>query len=152
MHLIRLVSKILTFNVCCVPEHSIIPVSSECQHLFPAKVISGLTRWTMMSHQEFTVCLASHIDSLSELSANLVIFSDIQCLSVLVFLFNRSWASYSTCWRPVWCMRRICSSWQLWREEQVGLFTIDMSGLHCGLFWPEITYLDRKRPSDGHVN
>ncbi|XP_067234934.1 THO complex subunit 5 homolog isoform X1 [Chanodichthys erythropterus] len=35
-------------------EHSIIPVSSECQHLFPAKVISGLTRWTMMSHQEFT--------------------------------------------------------------------------------------------------
>lgn len=35
-------------------EHSIIPVSSECQHLFPAKVVSGLTRWTMMSYQEFT--------------------------------------------------------------------------------------------------
>uniref|UniRef100_A0A672RYG7 THO complex subunit 5 homolog n=1 Tax=Sinocyclocheilus grahami TaxID=75366 RepID=A0A672RYG7_SINGR len=35
-------------------EHSIIPVSSECQHLFPAKVVSGLMRWTMMSHQEFT--------------------------------------------------------------------------------------------------
>lgn len=35
-------------------EHSIIPVSSECQHLFPAKVVSGLTRWTMMSYPEFT--------------------------------------------------------------------------------------------------
>ncbi|TRY97050.1 hypothetical protein DNTS_001458 [Danionella cerebrum] len=34
-------------------EHSIIPVSSECQHLFPAKVLSALTRWTMLSHQEF---------------------------------------------------------------------------------------------------
>uniref|UniRef100_A0A673IFV8 THO complex subunit 5 homolog n=1 Tax=Sinocyclocheilus rhinocerous TaxID=307959 RepID=A0A673IFV8_9TELE len=32
----------------------IIPVSSECQHLFPAKVVSGLMRWTMMSYQEFT--------------------------------------------------------------------------------------------------
>ncbi|XP_016426268.1 THO complex subunit 5 homolog [Sinocyclocheilus rhinocerous] len=40
--------------VCSVPEHSIIPVSSECQHLFPAKVVSGLMRWTMMSYQEFT--------------------------------------------------------------------------------------------------
>lgn len=80
--------SMLNFNAtcfCCVPEHSIIPVSSECQHLFPAKVISGLTRWTMMSHQEFTVCfsqtgntsgcLASHIDSMSELSAISVIFS-----------------------------------------------------------------------------
>uniref|UniRef100_A0A673I6S6 THO complex subunit 5 homolog n=1 Tax=Sinocyclocheilus rhinocerous TaxID=307959 RepID=A0A673I6S6_9TELE len=27
---------------------------SECQHLFPAKVVSGLMRWTMMSYQEFT--------------------------------------------------------------------------------------------------
>uniref|UniRef100_A0A8C1XMH4 THO complex 5 n=1 Tax=Cyprinus carpio TaxID=7962 RepID=A0A8C1XMH4_CYPCA len=35
-------------------EHSIIPVSSECQHLFPAKVVSGLVRWTTMSCQEFT--------------------------------------------------------------------------------------------------
>uniref|UniRef100_A0A8B9R2T5 THO complex 5 n=1 Tax=Astyanax mexicanus TaxID=7994 RepID=A0A8B9R2T5_ASTMX len=36
-------------------EHSIVPVSSECQHLFPAKVVSRLARWTMMSHQDFLV-------------------------------------------------------------------------------------------------
>lgn len=34
-------------------EHSIIPVSSECQHLFPAKVISCLARWTTTTYQEY---------------------------------------------------------------------------------------------------
>uniref|UniRef100_A0A3B5BCF1 THO complex 5 n=1 Tax=Stegastes partitus TaxID=144197 RepID=A0A3B5BCF1_9TELE len=34
-------------------EHSIIPVSSECQHFFPAKIISRLQRWTTISHQEY---------------------------------------------------------------------------------------------------
>uniref|UniRef100_A0A1A8SHA5 THO complex 5 n=1 Tax=Nothobranchius rachovii TaxID=451742 RepID=A0A1A8SHA5_9TELE len=34
-------------------EHNIIPVSSECQHLFPAKIISRLARWTTISHQEY---------------------------------------------------------------------------------------------------
>uniref|UniRef100_A0A667YAM6 THO complex 5 n=1 Tax=Myripristis murdjan TaxID=586833 RepID=A0A667YAM6_9TELE len=34
-------------------EHSIIPVSAECQHLFPAKVISRLARWTTITHQEY---------------------------------------------------------------------------------------------------
>lgn len=35
-------------------EHSIVPVSSESQHLFPAKVISRLSRWTTISHQDYT--------------------------------------------------------------------------------------------------
>ncbi|KAM9394109.1 THO complex subunit 5 homolog [Pholidichthys leucotaenia] len=34
-------------------EHSIIPISSECQHLFPAKVMSRLSRWTTISYQEY---------------------------------------------------------------------------------------------------
>ncbi|KAF3850890.1 hypothetical protein F7725_012662 [Dissostichus mawsoni] len=34
-------------------EHSIIPVSSECQHLFPAKIISRLSRWTTITQQEY---------------------------------------------------------------------------------------------------
>ncbi|XP_034026047.1 THO complex subunit 5 homolog [Thalassophryne amazonica] len=34
-------------------EHSIIPVSGECQHLFPAKIISRLARWTTITHQEY---------------------------------------------------------------------------------------------------
>uniref|UniRef100_A0A665U316 THO complex 5 n=1 Tax=Echeneis naucrates TaxID=173247 RepID=A0A665U316_ECHNA len=34
-------------------EHSIIPVSSECQHLFPAKIISRLARWTTITHQDY---------------------------------------------------------------------------------------------------
>ncbi|KAL0979310.1 hypothetical protein UPYG_G00183490 [Umbra pygmaea] len=35
-------------------EHSIVPVSSECQQLFPAKVLSRLSRWTTITHQEYT--------------------------------------------------------------------------------------------------
>ncbi|XP_072244125.1 THO complex subunit 5 homolog [Leuresthes tenuis] len=34
-------------------ENSIIPVSSDCQHLFPAKILSRLARWTTISHQEY---------------------------------------------------------------------------------------------------
>lgn len=34
-------------------EHSIIPVSTECQHLFPAKILSRLARWVTISHQEY---------------------------------------------------------------------------------------------------
>ncbi|KAG7489675.1 hypothetical protein JOB18_017890 [Solea senegalensis] len=34
-------------------EHSIIPVSSECQHLFPAKIISRLARWTTITQEEY---------------------------------------------------------------------------------------------------
>uniref|UniRef100_A0A8C4HU85 THO complex subunit 5 homolog n=1 Tax=Dicentrarchus labrax TaxID=13489 RepID=A0A8C4HU85_DICLA len=34
-------------------EHSIIPVSSECQHLFPAKIMSHLARWTTITHEEY---------------------------------------------------------------------------------------------------
>ncbi|XP_029961349.1 THO complex subunit 5 homolog isoform X1 [Salarias fasciatus] len=34
-------------------EHSIIPVSSESQHLFPAKILSRLARWITISHQEY---------------------------------------------------------------------------------------------------
>uniref|UniRef100_A0A7N9AYY6 THO complex 5 n=1 Tax=Mastacembelus armatus TaxID=205130 RepID=A0A7N9AYY6_9TELE len=34
-------------------EHSIIPVSSECQNLFPAKIISCLARWTTITYQDY---------------------------------------------------------------------------------------------------
>uniref|UniRef100_A0A671W2Y5 THO complex 5 n=1 Tax=Sparus aurata TaxID=8175 RepID=A0A671W2Y5_SPAAU len=31
----------------------IIPVSSECQHLFPAKIMSSLARWTAITHEDY---------------------------------------------------------------------------------------------------
>lgn len=34
-------------------EHSIIPVSSECQHFVPAKIVSRLARWTTTTHQDY---------------------------------------------------------------------------------------------------
>uniref|UniRef100_A0A672NDJ8 THO complex subunit 5 homolog n=1 Tax=Sinocyclocheilus grahami TaxID=75366 RepID=A0A672NDJ8_SINGR len=96
-------------------EHSIIPVSGECQHLFPAKVVSGLTRWTMMSYQEFTVRFFQSGNTLSNRGI------ENQCLKVW-FL-------------PVCCVRRICSSWRLWREEQseVNVFRAELQGPRPGL-------------------
>lgn len=34
-------------------EHSIIPVSSECQHFVPAKIVSRLARWTTTTNQDY---------------------------------------------------------------------------------------------------
>ncbi|XP_068617198.1 THO complex subunit 5 homolog isoform X2 [Brachionichthys hirsutus] len=34
-------------------EHNIIPVSSECQHLFPAKIMSRLASWSAVAHDEY---------------------------------------------------------------------------------------------------
>lgn len=53
---------VLLMFVSLVIEHSIVPVSTECQHLFPAKVVSRLSRWTMMSHQDFLVRLFVYRD------------------------------------------------------------------------------------------
>ncbi|KAF4081453.1 hypothetical protein AMELA_G00161530 [Ameiurus melas] len=49
----RLLSRLALHKQFSSLEHSIVPVSTECQHLFPAKVVSRLSRWTMMSHQDF---------------------------------------------------------------------------------------------------
>ncbi|XP_062371809.1 THO complex subunit 5 homolog [Sardina pilchardus] len=43
-------------------EHSIVPVSAECQDLFPAKVISRLARWSAITYQEFEeMPMAQHV-------------------------------------------------------------------------------------------
>lgn len=34
-------------------EHSIIPVSTECQHLVPTKIVSRLARWITTTHQDY---------------------------------------------------------------------------------------------------
>uniref|UniRef100_A0A8C7LN04 THO complex subunit 5 n=1 Tax=Oncorhynchus kisutch TaxID=8019 RepID=A0A8C7LN04_ONCKI len=44
---------LLSLRVVCM-QHSIVPVSCECKHLFPAKVLSRLARWTTITHQEYT--------------------------------------------------------------------------------------------------
>ncbi|XP_030633582.1 THO complex subunit 5 homolog isoform X1 [Chanos chanos] len=50
----RLQARLALYKQFSSLEHNIVPVSSECQHLFPAKVVSRLTRWTALSHQDFT--------------------------------------------------------------------------------------------------
>lgn len=45
----------MTFVFAPAAEHSIIPVTSECQHLFPAKIMSRLARWTPITHEDYKV-------------------------------------------------------------------------------------------------
>ncbi|KAL4646504.1 hypothetical protein GN956_G9390 [Arapaima gigas] len=49
----RLQSRLALHKQFSSLEHSIVPVSSECQHLFPAKVVSRLARWTTITYQEY---------------------------------------------------------------------------------------------------
>ncbi|XP_044099899.1 THO complex subunit 5 homolog isoform X1 [Neovison vison] len=34
-------------------EHGIVPVTSDCQYLFPAKVVSRLVKWVMIAHEDY---------------------------------------------------------------------------------------------------
>lgn len=36
-------------------EHGILPVSGECQHLFPAKIVSRLMKWTVLPYEDYLV-------------------------------------------------------------------------------------------------
>ncbi|XP_059978101.1 THO complex subunit 5 homolog isoform X3 [Lagenorhynchus albirostris] len=35
-------------------EHGIVPVTSDCQYLFPAKVVSRLVKWVTIPHEDYT--------------------------------------------------------------------------------------------------
>uniref|UniRef100_A0A3Q3FDX7 THO complex 5 n=1 Tax=Labrus bergylta TaxID=56723 RepID=A0A3Q3FDX7_9LABR len=49
----RLQSRLALQKQFASLEHSIIPVSSECQHLFPAKIISHLAHWNTITYEEY---------------------------------------------------------------------------------------------------
>ena len=36
-------------------EHGIVPVTSDCHYLFPAKVVSRLVKWVTIAHEDYTV-------------------------------------------------------------------------------------------------
>lgn len=58
----RLQSRLALHKQFASLEHSIIPVSSECQHLFPAKIMSRLARWTTITHEEYmTLTYTRHV-------------------------------------------------------------------------------------------
>ncbi|XP_062858868.1 THO complex subunit 5 homolog [Trichomycterus rosablanca] len=75
----RLLSRLALHKQFSSLEHSIVPVSSECQHLFPAKVVSRLARWTMMSYEDFTeLSFVQHV-----VNAGLVRETDLFFMTIL---------------------------------------------------------------------
>lgn len=49
----RLESRLALHKQFASLEHSILPVSSECQSLFPAKVVSRLIKWSTITYEEY---------------------------------------------------------------------------------------------------
>ncbi|KAM4053350.1 THO complex subunit 5 isoform 2-T2 [Anomaloglossus baeobatrachus] len=51
----RLTSRLSLHKQFASLEHGVIPISGECQNLFPAKVVSRLTRWSMMPYEDYVI-------------------------------------------------------------------------------------------------
>ncbi|XP_073527851.1 THO complex subunit 5 isoform X2 [Phyllobates terribilis] len=51
----RLMSRLSLHKQFASLEHGIIPISSECQNLFPAKVVSRLARWSMIPYEDYVM-------------------------------------------------------------------------------------------------
>ncbi|XP_077153003.1 THO complex subunit 5 isoform X4 [Ranitomeya variabilis] len=51
----RLMSRLSLHKQFASLEHGVIPISGECQNLFPAKVVSRLTRWSMIPYEDFVM-------------------------------------------------------------------------------------------------
>ncbi|NXX86550.1 THOC5 protein, partial [Urocolius indicus] len=49
----RLQSRLALHKQFASLEHGIVPVSSECQHLFPAKIVSRLVKWAAIPFEDY---------------------------------------------------------------------------------------------------
>uniref|UniRef100_A0A3Q3E2P6 THO complex 5 n=1 Tax=Hippocampus comes TaxID=109280 RepID=A0A3Q3E2P6_HIPCM len=49
----RVMSRLALHKQFASLEHNIIPVTSECLYLFPAKILSRLTQWTTITQEEY---------------------------------------------------------------------------------------------------
>ncbi|KAM4710497.1 THO complex subunit 5 isoform 2-T2 [Discoglossus pictus] len=49
----RLLSRLALHRQFASLEHGCIPVSAECQHLFPSKVVSQLSRWNVLTYEDY---------------------------------------------------------------------------------------------------
>ncbi|KFO19727.1 THO complex subunit 5 like protein [Fukomys damarensis] len=49
----RVQSRLALHKQSAFLEHGIVPVTSDCQYLFPAKVISHLVKWVTVAHEDY---------------------------------------------------------------------------------------------------
>uniref|UniRef100_A0A8B9GC74 THO complex 5 n=1 Tax=Amazona collaria TaxID=241587 RepID=A0A8B9GC74_9PSIT len=49
----RLQSRLALHKQFASLEHGVVPVSSECQHLFPTKVVSRLVKWAAIPYEDY---------------------------------------------------------------------------------------------------
>nr|XP_013799136.1 PREDICTED: THO complex subunit 5 homolog [Apteryx mantelli mantelli] len=49
----RLQSRLALHKQFASLEHGVVPVSSECQHLFPSKIVSRLVKWAAIPYEDY---------------------------------------------------------------------------------------------------
>nr|XP_033812868.1 THO complex subunit 5 homolog isoform X1 [Geotrypetes seraphini] len=49
----RLLSRLALHKQFSSLEHGIVPVASECQHLFPTKIMSRLVKWSAITYEDY---------------------------------------------------------------------------------------------------
>ncbi|KGL88603.1 THO complex subunit 5 [Charadrius vociferus] len=59
----RLQSRLALHKQFASLEHGVVPVSSECQHLFPTKIVSRLVKWTAIPYEDYAVVFTGHPSS-----------------------------------------------------------------------------------------
>ncbi|XP_008938530.1 PREDICTED: THO complex subunit 5 homolog [Merops nubicus] len=59
----RLQSRLALHKQFSSLEHGVVPVSSECQHLFPAKIVSRLVKWAAIPYEDYAPCAKDVIDA-----------------------------------------------------------------------------------------
>jgi len=93
--------------LCLVPEHGVVPVSSECQHLFPTKIVSRLVKWTAIPFEDYTV--GAECEAVSP-PAPLLCLRASSC-SLPVISPCRNCPTLKTWWRLGWLKTPISITW-----------------------------------------
>lgn len=106
-------------------EHSIIPVSSECLYLFPAKIMSRLARWVTITYEEYRVCIVVCMCACS-ITANVCNTKKFHILCPC-----RNCLIHNMSLMLGWQRRLICILWVWWRGAQVSLCAADYLPTLC---------------------
>lgn len=119
-------------------EHGIVPVTSDCHYLFPAKVVSRLVKWVTIAHEDYMVGVCGGRGGQGQATVAVLGTADPSLLSAApppegwgsltrgansspspFLVTSRSCISPKTLWRRDWPGTPISTTWHLWRGAQV---------------------------------
>lgn len=110
---------------CSLLEHGIVPVTSDCHYLFPAKVVSRLVKWVTIAHEDYVVgrgvtghhcCPGDR--RLMSLPGGQEVLKE-QAVHSLSVVTSRICISPKKLWRQDWLGTPTSTTWHSWKGAQV---------------------------------